>query len=101
MKFGASAPLGPEPIEGIEVTKPPWPFPGLFPIENTLGTRWLLPASVVPFLLLLAVPLVDRSPDRDPRKRRLVIIGFAVGLGVFIALTILGALVPVQAHVGG
>ncbi len=94
-------PLGPQPIEGIEVTKPPWPFLWLFPIENTLGIGWLLPASVVPFLLLLGVPLVDRSPERDPRKRKLMTIGFLIGLAVFIALTVAGALVPMQAHVGG
>ncbi len=95
------APLGPEPIEGIEVTKPPWPFLWLFPIENALGIQWLLPASVVPFLLLFVVPLVDRGPERDPRRRKLVTVGFAIGLAVFIALTVLGALLPMAQHLGG
>ena len=94
------APLGPEPIGGIEVTKPPWPFLWLFPIENVLGVQWLLPASVVPILLLLAVPIVDRGPERDPRRRKLMTIGFIIGLAVFIALTILGALVPIAEHMG-
>ncbi len=95
------APLGPEPIEGIEVTKPPWPFLWLFPIENALGVGWLLPASVVPFLLLLAVPIVDRSSERDPRKRKLMVIGFVVGVAMFVALTVAGALVSIGVHVGG
>ncbi len=95
------APLGPQPIEGIEVTKPPWPFLWLFPIENALGVGWLLPASVVPVLLLLFVPIVDRGPERDPRKRKVMVIGFVIGIAVFVALTVAGALVSIGVHVGG
>lgn len=95
------APLGPQPIAGIEVTKPPWPFLWLFPLENTLGIGWVLPASVTPFLFLLAVPLVDRGPERDPRKRKLLTIAFFVGLAIFVSLTVLGALSATGVHLGG
>lgn len=95
------APLGPEPIEGIEVTKPPWPFLWLFPVENAWGIRALLPVSVAPFLLLLAVPFIDRGEERDPRRRKVMVIGFVIGLALFIGLTVAGALVPIAAHIGG
>ncbi len=95
------APLGPQPIEGIEVTKPPWPFLWLFPFENLWGVQAILPISILPFLLLLAVPIVDRTPGRDPQKRKTMMIGFLLGLALFVALTIAGALIPMAQHVGG
>lgn len=95
------APLGPEPIEGIEVTKPPWPFLWMFPIESMLGIGWLLPVSVTPIILLLIVPFLDRGKDRDPRSRLLFIIAFLVGLAILFALTILAALTGPAEHIGG
>ena len=89
--------IGPEGVEGIEITKPPWFFLWLYPLENLFGLKALV---VMPGLLLgglAALPFVDRSRERDPRRRRawlafaaLVIIGWAV-------LTIYGlATVPVS-----
>lgn len=95
------APLGPEPIEGIEVTKPPWPFLWLYGIENYWGIQWLLPASVLPFVLLVALPFVDRSEERDPRRRKAYVIAFFVALVVLFVLTISAILTAPQAHVGG
>ncbi|MFQ5803391.1 MAG: cytochrome bc complex cytochrome b subunit [Candidatus Methylomirabilales bacterium] len=98
MAFGA--PLGPEPIEGVEVTKPPWPFLWLFPIESTLGIAWLLPASVTPILLLLLAPFLDRGEERDPGKRKLFVIAFLVGIGAILALTLIAAFMPTGQHLG-
>ena len=89
--------LGPIGVEGIEITKPPWYFLWLYPLENWLGLTalWLVPGLLS--LGLLAIPFLDRSPERDPRRRRLWI-----GLGVVVivawaVLTIYGyATVPVS-----
>ena len=97
----APAGLGPAGVEGIEITKPPWYFLWLYPFENWFGLWpvWAVPAILTAGLLL--VPFLDRSPERDPRRRRLWIgIGAAV-LIVWLGFTIYGALtVPVE-HVGG
>lgn len=95
------APIGPEPIEGIEVTKPPWPFLWLYAIENAWGIQWLLPASVIPFLILVAIPFVDRGEERDPRRRRAIVLTFFAGLAILFALTLIAILTAPQAHVGG
>ena len=94
------APLGPMPIEGLEVTKPPWPFLWIMPVESTFGIQWLLPATLIPLILLILVPFVDRGEERDPRKRLLFIIAFFVALAVIFALTILAALSTPGQHLG-
>src|SRR6266511_5130913 len=35
-------PHGPSPVEGIEVTKPPWPLLWVYPIENWVGVSGIL-----------------------------------------------------------
>ena len=89
--------LGPAGVEGIEITKPPWYFLWLYPLENWFGLNalWIVPGILG--LGLVALPFVDRSPERDPRRRRLWI-----GLGIlavlaWIFLTIYGSVtVPVS-----
>jgi len=89
--------LGPTGVEGIEITKPPWYFLWLYPMENWFGldALWVVPGALG--LGLVALPLLDRSPERDPRRRRL---WMALGIIVLIAwvfLTIYGsATVPVS-----
>lgn len=92
------APLGPAPIDGLEVTKPPWPFLWLYGIENYLGIDWLFPATLFAFAALLAVPAVDRVVDRAPEHRKWVLgLGFAFALVAF-GLAFAAALSPVQHH---
>ncbi len=95
------ASIGPEPIQGVEVTKPPWPFLWLYAIENIWGIQWLLPASVIPFLIFVAIPFVDRGEERDPRRRRAIVVAFFTGLAILFALTLIAILTAPQAHVGG
>ncbi len=94
------APLGPEPIAGIEVTKPPWPFLWLFPIESALGIQWLFPASITPFIILVAIPFIDRGEERDPRRRKLIVAAFLIGLAILLVLMLLGILSAPQNHLG-
>lgn len=89
--------LGPAGVEGIEITKPPWYYLWLYPLENWFGldALWLVPGILG--VGLVALPFLDRSPERDPRRRKL---WMALGLLVLIGwavLTIYGAVtVPVS-----
>ena len=97
----APAGLGPAGVEGIEITKPPWYFLWLYPFENWFGLwpLWALPAILT--LVWLALPFLDRSPERDPRRRRFWIALGATTALAWIAFTIYGAVtVPVE-HIGG
>jgi ubiquinol-cytochrome c reductase cytochrome b subunit len=77
--------IGPAPVEGIEVTKPPWIFLPLFAIENWVGIPGLLWVSVASFVVLALAPLLDRSPHVRPGQRRL-----ALALGAFLILATIG-----------
>lgn len=73
--------LGPAPVEGIEVTKPPWLFLPLYTLENLVGLTGLLYAPLALFLLLALVPFVDRRGPMHPGARRRVL-----GVGIFVVL---------------
>lgn len=89
--------LGPAGVEGIEITKPPWYFLWLYPLENWLGLAALY---VVPGVLaagLVAMPWLDRALERDPRRRRLWMALALLALAAWLFLTIYGAAtVPVS-----
>jgi quinol-cytochrome oxidoreductase complex cytochrome b subunit len=92
--------LGPQGVEGIEVTKPPWWFIWLYEPENWFGIDALWIVSAALFVGLLAIPFLDRSPERDPR-RRLLWVGLGAALIVaWVVLTIIGATTEVAEHVG-
>lgn len=93
--------LGPRPIPGMEITKPPWPFLPLYPLEDWFGLPALLWAPVLIFGGLALVPFLDRSPYRSWSRRRLVIaIGVLVAL-VLIALLVYAAVTPPVSHIPG
>lgn len=89
--------LGPAGVGGIEITKPPWYFLWLYPWENWIGLQALYIIPTVVIVGLLALPFVDRSKQRDPRRRKLWIALLAIGLAAWIGLSIYGAVtVPVS-----
>ena len=92
--------LGPQGVEGIEVTKPPWYFVWLYQPENWFGLDALWVFSAVLFVGLLAVPFLDRSAERDPRRRRIWIALGAAVLVAWVVLTIVGATTELAEHVG-
>ena len=94
------AALGPLGVEGIEVTKPPWYFLWLYQPENWIGLDALWIGSAVIVVGLLAVPFLDRSEERDPRRRPFwVAFGGAV-LIAWLVLTIWGWQTGVVSHIG-
>ncbi len=93
-------PLGPQPIEGIEVTKPPWMFLSFYAIENIFGLSSLFPVTVLFFVLFAAVPFVDMRPERNPSKRKLMIAALIIVMALFIALVLMAALTAPKAHIG-
>lgn len=92
---------GPAAVEGIEVTKPPWPLLWLYPIENWVGVSGILWATLAVFAALLIVPFVDRGSERHPRRRLAVVIPAAVLAATVLGLIIYAAVSPVAEHLEG
>lgn len=92
--------VGPTPIEGIEVTRPPWMFWWLFTLENWLGLDGIVWGSGVLFALLLSVPFIDRGPERWWRRRPIAMAAAALVIGTIVVLTVLMAATTQVQHLG-
>lgn len=95
-----SGAIGAAPVPGIEVTKPLWVFYWIYQLENWIGLEGLIWAPVVVFLLLAALPFLDRSPERRPSRRKWVLGSALVLFGAFTVLTLLVAFTSPGAHLG-
>ena len=93
--------VGPTPVEGIEVTKPPWMYWWMFTLENWIGLSGILWGAVVLFALLVAVPFIDRNPRRYWRQRPIAIGLGALVLAALIVFSILEAITTPAEHLGG
>lgn len=91
-------PLRPAPKEGIEITKPPWPFLWLLPLEKYFEVKAILVAFGVLFLGLIAWPFIERAPELDPRRRPLAMAALGLALTVWAALTVWGAVNTARAR---
>lgn len=92
------APIGQHGMPGAEVTKPWWMFVWLFPAEAALGAKALIIAPSILGLLLILVPILDRSPYLSPLKRKGILIVAGVLLLIMIISGIVAALQPVTGH---
>jgi quinol-cytochrome oxidoreductase complex cytochrome b subunit len=93
--------VGPPPVSGIEVTKPPWNFWWMFTVENWVGLKGILYGQLIFFGLLVILPFVDRNPERFWRRRP-VAVGIAIAFVlVMAALTLLIGATPAVQHLEG
>ena len=92
--------VGPTPVEGIEVTRPLWMFWWLFTLENLFGLKAILYGSGVLFALLVAVPFVDRNPNRWWRRRPVAMLALAAVVAIMVVLTVMMAVTAPATHVG-
>lgn len=90
--------VGPQPVEGLEITKPPWSFWWMFTLENWNGLSGILYGGGALFLLLIVLPFADRNPHRYWRHRRVATSIALVVLLVIAALTVLMAFTTPQTH---
>lgn len=90
--------VGPPPVAGIEVTKPPWNFWWMFTLENWWGLSAILYGELAFFALLGILPFVDRNPNRLWRRRPVVMIVAFVVLAILVALTVLLGVTPAEQH---
>jgi quinol-cytochrome oxidoreductase complex cytochrome b subunit len=102
LAFVFPAPLGPEPITGFhDATKPTWPLQPLTAVDDLFGLWWIIPGTAIPFLFLLAVPFIDKGEERDPRKRKLIVTIFMIGMVMLLVLLYLGILHRIAGSVEG
>ena len=92
--------IGPPPVAGIEVTRPPWTFWWTFTLENWVGLPGILYGELVFFALLVILPFVDRNPNRYWRRRPVAMAAAVIVVLVVIVLTVLMAVTPAQQHLG-
>jgi len=95
-----STSVGAAPVAGIEVTKPLWVFYWMYQLENWVGLEGLIWAPVVIFLLLAALPFLDRSPERRPGRRKWVMGSALVLFAVLSVFTVMVAVSGPAAHLG-
>jgi ubiquinol-cytochrome c reductase cytochrome b subunit len=92
--------IGPSPVEGIEVTKPPWMFYWLYALEDWFGVKAILWGAIGVFVMLAAVPFIDRNPERSWRKRPVAMAFLGLVLVALIVLTGITAFGSVASHLG-
>lgn len=89
-----SPPLFGAPFEGVELTKPPWPFLWLYPLETWFGMWTLAAAPIAAGVALLALPLLAKiEKPRDASQALFVCLGL-----IWAALTLWGAWMPSATH---
>ena len=83
-----------DPTDATYIPRPEWYFLGLFQLLKYFpGTLEVVGAMVVPGIvaaLLALLPWIDRGPERDPRRRPLIMSAVLVGLLAVVGLTALG-----------
>ncbi len=80
-----------DPTDATYVPRPEWYFLGLFQLLKFMpGRLEIFGALVLPGLtmaLLALLPWLDRGPDRDPRRRPVVLGGIIAGIFTLVGLT--------------
>lgn len=85
-------------VEGVEVTKPFWPFLWIYAVENTMGIWGMILAPFVLFGFLFVVPFLDRGANHGARPRWLMILA-TILLVLYVGGIIYGAIAPQMQHI--
>ncbi len=91
---GAPLESGPDPATTTYVPTPEWFFLPLDQLLVLLPQQLIVGAIVLPLagvLFLLAVPWLDRSPERDPFERPAVVVPAVIIVLFLVILTLLGS----------
>jgi ubiquinol-cytochrome c reductase cytochrome b subunit len=83
-----------DPTDANYIPRPEWYFLGLFQLLKYFPGRWeVVGAIIVPGVVaasLALLPWIDRGPERDPRRRPLIMAAVLAGLVAVVVLTSLG-----------
>jgi ubiquinol-cytochrome c reductase cytochrome b subunit len=90
--------IGPTPVAGMELTKPPWPFLWMFTLENWFGLRAILWGGLSLLTLLVLLPFLDRGPHRSWRRRPVVLAATTLVVLALVVLTVLAIVSPAAEH---
>ena len=96
MAYRGMPPLeGPaDPTDAGYIPRPEWYFLGLFQLLKYFPGKWeVVGAIVIPTVvaaLLALLPWLDRGPERNPRRRPIVMGAVFIGLFAVVGLTTLG-----------
>ena len=92
--------IGHPAVEGVEVTKPFWPFLWIYSVENSAGMTGMIVAPAILFGFLAAVPLLDRRDHGHHRPPRLLLALGLVMLALYVGGIIYGVFAPLKQHMG-
>lgn len=100
LSLALQAPLSSVGNPAIEVSKPDWYLLWVYSVENFLGLQ-AVPYILTPALILiLMAPALDRGPETDPAKRKLMMTLLVIAILLFVGLTVSAALLPPRSHLG-
>ncbi len=92
--------IGHPAVEGVEVTKPFWPFLWIYSVENSAGMTGMVVAPAILFGFLAAVPLLDRGDQSHHRPPPLLLALGLVMLALYVGGIIYGVFAPLKQHMG-
>jgi ubiquinol-cytochrome c reductase cytochrome b subunit len=87
-----------KPKPGIEVTKPPWVFWILYPIESLVGIPGILLGSVILIIGFVSIPVLGLIMSNEKKLFRVVNIIVIVGLITWFAMLIITYFSPTMQH---
>ena len=85
-----------DPTDNLFVPKPEWYFMSLYQLLKFFpGELEFIATAVIPsggIVILFLIPLLDKNPEKRPRKRPIAMILMLFAVAAIIALTIMGLL---------
>ncbi len=93
--------IGHPSVEGVEVTKPFWPFLWIYAVENSFGMSGMVLAPLVIFGFLFLIPLLDRGGSGQARPRPLwLFVSVVVLAALYVGGIVYGVFAPQMQHLG-